>query len=416
MDDSLVLSHPTGNANVRQALIAFAEHRLLAEFWTTVAWNPQNRLIRLIPSGWRRQLSRRAFPARVLELTRTSPWRELARHALARTPLRRLSYPGGAFSPNAIHESLDRAVAGRVRAMSGSVRGVYAYDHAALNTFREARARGMKCFYDLPVPYWGGLKRLCDEEVELNPEWRLTHPFRSATAQELERKDEELRLADVVIVASQFSKKSLSEAPAFHAPVAVIPYGAPAVGAGAAREGRRGRPLKVLFVGGLDVRKGLPYLLKAMRLLARGAELTIVGWPPNGQLSTELEATLRTHRWIRSLAHEELLGEMARQDVLVLPTLYDGFALAITEALSQGLPVIATPNAGAAELLEHGRDGFIVPIRSADAIAEKLQLLAGDGELLASMSAFASRKAQSLSWQSYRQRLAHTVAAALEPH
>jgi len=78
---------------------------------------------------------------------------------------------------------------------------------------------------------------------------------------------------------------------------------------------------------------------------------------------------LERHHWIASLPHPLILEQMRQHDVLVLPSLFEGYALVINEALSQGLPVIATANSGATEAVRDGVEGFIVPIRSSQAIA-----------------------------------------------
>ena len=73
--------------------------------------------------------------------------------------------------------------------------------------------------------------------------------------------------------------------------------------------------------------------------------------------------------------------------------------------MAQGLVVIATPHTAAPDLIDDGADGFIVPIRSAEAIAEKLELLAQDPARLHEMKQAARRKAQVHSWEVYRRSL-----------
>ena len=149
--------------------------------------------------------------------------------------------------------------------------------------------------------------------------------------------------------------------------------------------------LKVLFVGALSQRKGLSYLMEAAGHLGSKIELTLIG----RRISEcrPLDAALRTHRWIPSISHGALLEEMSRHDVMVFPSLFEGFGLVILEAMSQGVPVIATPNTAAPDFVSDGDDGFIVPIRDADAIASKLELLTLDRDLLAAMSQAAIRTA-----------------------
>jgi starch synthase len=100
-----------------------------------------------------------------------------------------------------------------------------------------------------------------------------------------------------------------------------------------------------------------------------------------------------------------MLREMKRHDVLVLPSLFEGFGLVILEAMAQGLVVIATPHTAAPDVIENGIDGFVVPIRSAEAIAEKLEALLKDRTQLHEMKLAAQRKAQQFRWEVYRRRL-----------
>jgi glycosyltransferase involved in cell wall biosynthesis len=81
------------------------------------------------------------------------------------------------------------------------------------------------------------------------------------------------------------------------------------------------------------------------------------------------------------------------------------------EALASGLPVITTPNAGS--VMRDGVDGFVVPIRDAEALAEKIELLAKNPELLAWMSHNARERAQEFSWEKYGERLVETISGVL---
>jgi glycosyltransferase involved in cell wall biosynthesis len=122
-----------------------------------------------------------------------------------------------------------------------------------------------------------------------------------------------------------------------------------------------------------------------------------------------LDAAVRKYRWLPTLSHAAVLREMQNHDVLVLPSLFEGFGLVILEAMAQGTLVITTDHTAGPDIVENETDGFIVPIRSAEAIAEKLELLARDRERVMSMKAAAKRKAQSRGWDRYRNRLAEVA-------
>ncbi len=421
----ILFSHPTGNANVRAAALGLARAGLLGEFWTCVNCAPGRGGLarRLLPASLRAQLSRRTFPDELQPFIRARPWREIARLASHRLGLASLTrHETGRFSVDAVYRALDRRVASRVSELDG-VSAVYAYEDGAVRTFRAAKRLGLPALYDLPIGYWRAARDLLTEEAELQPAWASTLIGNTDSAAKTERKDEELALADIVYSASTYTLKTLAAAPGLRARVEVIPYGAPARGAatetppdgaGASRPrvrrradggGDAGAPLRVLFVGSLGQRKGLSYLFAACRSLGASVALTVIGTRPLSPCPA-LDAELARARWIPSCPHAQVLAEMDAHDVFVFPSLFEGFGLVLLEAMACGLPIIATPHTAAPDLITDGREGFVVPIRDAAAIAGKLDLLRRDRERLRAMSAAAAARAADFTWEAYSGRLA----------
>jgi alpha-maltose-1-phosphate synthase len=407
----ILFSHPTGNANVREAARALDEAGLLCEFWTSIRWNQESLLNRLLPGSVTRELQRRTFSNIGRGRMRCHPWVELGRLTARQLNLSHLTRDqAGKFSIDAVYRSLDLKVAGRLYG-APEIRGLYAYEDGALTSFRAARQRGIKTIYELPIGYWKCCRALMEEEVFLKPEWAETVQGTNDSNEKLQRKEEELSLATDIIVASGFARGTLRTAGPLNARISVLPYGAPASRISRTESTRRDRKLRVLFVGALSQRKGLSYLVQAVERLGPELELTLIGRRVSE--CRPLDAALRAHRWIPSISHGALLEEMSRHDVMVFPSLFEGFGLVILEAMSQGVPVIATPNTAAPDFISNGEDGFIVPIRDADAIAEKLEMLLLDRNLLAAMSNAAIRKAAQHSWEQYRCRLVAAVRFAL---
>jgi glycosyltransferase involved in cell wall biosynthesis len=384
----ILLSHPTGNENVRQAALAFREADLLGEFWTCLSWDPDRAMNRVLPKRVRKQLARRSFPSSIRPLIHTVPSREVGRLLFG--------LPG----IDVVLQDLDRRVAARLEQIENCDL-VYAYEDGALDTFRAAKNQGIRRVYDLPIGYWRVAQQIYAEESKREPEWAKTLTGTRDSDEKLERKEEELTLANRVVVASSFTKQTLAAAN-FSATVDVIPYGAPAVTENEIAS--HAKNLRVLFAGSLGQRKGLSYLLQAVELLGSKVELTLLGRKAASDCRP-LEAATREHRWIPSLPHHEVLREMQQHDVLVLPSLFEGFGLVIPEAMAQGLVVIATAHTAGPDLIDNGIDGFIVPIRSAEAIAEKLEMLAQDRDQLREMKLAARKKAARLRWEDYRRRL-----------
>jgi glycosyltransferase involved in cell wall biosynthesis len=163
---------------------------------------------------------------------------------------------------------------------------------------------------------------------------------------------------------------------------------------------------RVICVAQISPRKGQIYLLEAWKKLGLpGAELLLVGaisWPMNAVL----RRYKGTFRHIAFVPNDKLVEYYGRSSVFVLPTLEDGFAIVTAEAMACGLPVITTANNGAADIVSHGRDGFVVPARSSEAIAQYLELLYRDRDLTREMSRLAVIKARGeLGWDKYAGRL-----------
>jgi starch synthase len=412
----LLFTHPTGNANVRHAALGLHRAGLIDEFWTCLNYRGTSPLSRLLPGGVRTQLARRSFPDALQPHLHAHPWREAARLFAHRAGFNSLvRHETGRFSVDAVYHSLDRRVARRLREKNFT--GLYAYEDGAVCGFREAKKRGVKTLYDLPIGYWRAARELLLEEAQREPAWASTLIGNDDSPAKTARKDEELALADRVYVASSYTLKTLASAPGFSAPVEVIPYGAPLRPATAPRRAERdgSGPLRVIFVGSLGQRKGLSYLFNACRSLGSAVELTIIGTLPL-QPCAALEAELKRERvrWIPSCPHAEVLAEMAAHDVFVFPSLFEGFGLVLLEAMAMGLPIVATPHTAAPDLIDDGQEGFLVPIRSAEAIAEKLALLHSDRALINAMGARAVTRAASFTWENYGARLAASVSRACQ--
>jgi len=408
---SVLMSHPTGNQYVRNALRSLVERGMLAEFWTTIAWDRESPLNRLLPARLRRQLFRRSFENVARARLKSFPWRELVRLLTRSSPLEKMLCSGERpFSVIGMFRSFDRKVAGRLRKVNPDV--VYAHEGGALHTFQAAQKLGIKSVYELPSGYWYWERDLSKLEESQNPEFANILPKLGDSEAHMRWKDEELALADCIVVPSHHVRRTLSGIIP-NERIRVVAYGAPPIRPRLEEKKlRSGRPLQILFAGALHQRKGIGYLIKATEMLGRDGDLTLIG--RRFASNRIVDAACRRARWYDSLPHNNVLDVMTRMDVLVLPSLSEGFGMVVTEALACGLPVIVTTNVGAGDLIQDGREGFIVPITSADAIAEKLAILHKDRDLLRQMSHNAHETAANNSWEVYRANWAKAVCGLFE--
>jgi glycosyltransferase involved in cell wall biosynthesis len=396
----IVMSHATGNANVRAVLAALDDARLLDVFFTTVGVRAHSTLPRALPESLRSTISRRLFAARHARIE-FHPWKELLRLA-------------GHATIDEVCFDLDAHVAAACRQRLARLSGVYCYEDMACDTFRAARANGGITFYDLPIAYWETSQRLLWEEAQRWPAWEPSLVGTRDSQAKLERKAEELELADVVLCPSQFVLDSLPEKARTNKTCVVTEFGSPRVVISEEHPRAAGGMLRVLFAGSMTQRKGLADLFAAMKLLRRNdVELVVMGAPiaPLEFYRDQFSA----FRYEPPRAHGEVLELMQGCDVFVLPSIVEGRALVQQEALACGLPLIVTPNAGGEDLIEEGRTGFLVPIRAPQIIAEKISWFADHRDALPAMREAARAKAAEYTWQRYGEKVVATVRAALAP-
>jgi glycosyltransferase involved in cell wall biosynthesis len=111
---------------------------------------------------------------------------------------------------------------------------------------------------------------------------------------------------------------------------------------------------------------------------------------------------------IDHIPQSELAEAFRKADVFVFPTLVEGMPLVVIEAMASGLPVITTPN-GPGDIVRDGVDGFLVPPRNVDAIAERLEQLRLDPNLRISMGRAARERALKFTWEYYREKVVQRI-------
>jgi glycosyltransferase involved in cell wall biosynthesis len=166
-------------------------------------------------------------------------------------------------------------------------------------------------------------------------------------------------------------------------------------------------PGRILYAGIADVRKGIHYLAKAAILLrgcGKGYEVRVAG-VANDTVRNHPDARVLT--FLGHITREQIIDEYRLADIFVLPTLAEGSASVVFEALSAGLPVVTTRSAGS--VVTNGREGYIVPERDAEALAEAIERIVEDRALRASMAEQAKVTAAAYDEQRWRRRLVGTL-------
>jgi glycosyltransferase involved in cell wall biosynthesis len=406
----ILFSHPTLNENAKALINGLFKHQLLYKLYTCIAIFPGQILYKLGENPKLKDLKRRRLDVTWQAFTLANSFFEFGRLLASKINLEFLiTHEKGAFCVDKVYQKHDQWVANNlVKAKRAGIVGVYAYEDGALSTFTKAKKIGLKCIYDLPIGYYKSARLLMQQEFECNPEWSSTLTGFNDSQTKLNNKDKELALADVIFVASSFTKKTLEEYSGILKEIKVIPYGFPEVNKKKEYHPLENRKLKILFVGGLSQRKGISYLFEAVEGLQNKVELTIVGHKavPNCEA---LNKALEQHHWIPSLSHDQVLACMRDHDVFVFPSLFEGFGLVITEAMSQGVPVITTERTAGPDLIENDVDGWIIPAGTSIALKNVLNNILEKPELLKKFGLAAQTKAAARPWSVYGQEMADAL-------
>ena len=402
MGKKIIISHPTGNENTRHAVLALYKKEMLEAFVTCVACLPGNIYDKLSKLPGLSEFKKRSFDACLGQFIKSYPFRELLR--LLKRKIKFIP----TVTVDDVYHHIDKKVKEYIK--RHDVDGVYAYDDGALETFRYAKVKGIKCFFDLPIVHWRCYQSLLADEAKKNPEWAETLGVFGDTKEKLIRKDEELELADCIFVASSFTKESILKyyPHSLSSPIKVIPYGFSDVYKERTYDVNSNRKLKFLFVGRLSQSKGLSYLFEAIDKYPNDIELTIVGYNsyPN---CTALQNQLKKHKYIGTLAHDNVLKEMRKADILIFPSLFEGFGMVITEAMSQETPVIATNRTCAIDFIRNGENGWVVEAGSVESLTNAIRDAISKRNQLEKIGKNAMETARQRPWCCYENEISDAI-------
>jgi glycosyltransferase involved in cell wall biosynthesis len=267
-----------------------------------------------------------------------------------------------------------------------------------------------KCLLFQLHPHPLSIRKIFEEEIRLVPVAKdsiLGELEMNQDHHVLDRLLGESILADACVVASSFTKETLVENSIPNNKITVVPYGVdsskfPLKQVYNSVNGS----LNIIFVGQMIQRKGLFYLLEAIKKLnSPNVNLTIVG---RGSIDYNLLKNYSSASNIHikiNVSHAELVNEFHKNDVLIFPSLVEGFGQVILEAMSSGLPVICTPNTAGRDLFLTGDEGIIVPIRSVDALVQKIEWCMANKSELSEMGRIALETAKSFTWEKFRKEI-----------
>jgi glycosyltransferase involved in cell wall biosynthesis len=296
------------------------------------------------------------------------------------------------------------------------VDGFIGVEYGCLSALQTASSLGTSTVVAFLSPHHQVLRETVFTEYEQFPELLTPYVKRQLRLlpERTARKDAEARLADCIHTASRFTAESLVKAGFPREKMTIVPLGCPLPISEDALAPMPSRKAKFIYAGPFSVRKGAHYLLNAWATLAPGsnAELHVYGLPLLPQRC--LNAVCGNVIMHGSVSREELATAYQQSSALIFPTLCDGFGMVAMEALSYGLPVVMTTTAGAADVIEQGKNGFVVPPKNTDALAERMEWCIRHPGDLWEMRRHALATARECTWEKFRADFMEQSARVLQ--
>lgn len=266
------------------------------------------------------------------------------------------------------------------------------YELSSLESFKVCKEKNKICIYDLPIVAYNFQKEIFERYGKKYDE------------KEIFIKKQELNLADYIIVPSEIVKESLIKLNICEKKIIKIPYGVDISKFLPKEKYEVSKTLKILFVGHVIWRKGIETILKVLKELKGKIdfEFNIVGGAPEKEI---LEKYKGLYNYYPFLPHEKLVEIYKENDIFVFPSLIEGFAQVVLEAMACGLPVIVSNRAGSNDIVREGIDGFIIFPEDSNLLKEKIIYFYNNREKIYEMGKNASEQARKYTWEKYRENL-----------
>jgi len=287
---------------------------------------------------------------------------------------------------------------------------LWGYNASSLSAFEAGKSAGRTLILDRTIGDFRLYNRLMDQVAQTHAAW-FVPTDRQFTQALIERDQREYELADSILCGSEYCAQTVRDCggPDVAGKVRVLPYcfdEALFANQPPPKPLDRTRPLRFLFIGQINPRKGVHHLLEAFaRIPASAASLTLVGEMrvPSAAFAPHAERV----QWIPTVPRAEIPAIMAAHDVLVFPSYFEGSALSLIEALASGMGVIQTKAAGngASE-----QTGLVLDEPSSEGLYAALMTAIDDRAGVDAWRAASQGEASRYSFAAYRANIAALLA------
>ncbi|PQD96177.1 hypothetical protein CYL18_06135 [Pradoshia eiseniae] len=291
-------------------------------------------------------------------------------------------------------------------AIKNHIDAIILYDTLALTALEYIKSKkaNIKLILDMSAPNAHYMDIIYKNDIKLNPEISIKLIEETQTSiykQRIKTALDEMKLADYFLVASTFTKKSLVFDRVSESKIINCQYGID-YSRIVKRENKSSidKRLNCIFVGNVTQKKGIFYLFQAIDVLGTdNYQFNIIG--DYDRSDVNITKYKEKCNFTGHITKDKLKVYLSNADVMVFPSLCDGFGFAALEALASGIPVISTKNAGVSDLIVNGHNGYIVEAGNSKQIIEKLSQLEVNRDLLSIMSENASKTPLDYQWEDY---------------
>ena len=277
----------------------------------------------------------------------------------------------------------------------------------SLYSLRKAKSFGAMTIVERGSSHILYQKKILEEEYE-----KYEVKIKPIDERIVEKELAEYNEADYISVPSSFVKQTFIDKGFSPEKLIHVPYGVDLDNFKAVP--KSDNIFRVIFAGSSSLRKGVHYLLQAFsELKLKDAELLLIG-----SVSPEIKPFLKKnndcYKHIGKIPHLELYKYLSGGSVFVLPSIEEGLAMVIPQAMACALPIICTTNTGGADIVRDNIDGYIISVRNSEAIKEKIICLYENQELCKSMGKSAKeRVSKGFTWNDYGERIIECYKRAL---
>lgn len=391
----VIVSNPGLGSHVRQTVRAYDEGHVLDTFYTTI----------LLPTNY---VNKKLFDK--YKGLRSRQFKELAHHKVSSLFLPELCRLfSSKFFSNTTTDKIwewsehffDNWVAQKI---SKEISVFHGYEHASLASLKKCKSKKIFSVYEQPSAH----HQFFTERIVL-PLLEKEHAFRlnfkelfdsDLSKKRNSRRDEELKLADLIICNSTYVKNTLLHAGITEDKIQVLPLGFPEV---IHREVSVKSKLRFLVSGNLSYLKGVHHILRLWKKypeLFSQHELFCIGTDTLDPI--EWEGLPKNVQKMNRMNSVDYLQELSKADVYLLNSYSDGFGMVMSEAMANGLAVIGTENSAAPDIIQQDITGKIIPVANEVALLEAMTWMIAHPEDLVKMRMAAMEYAKGHSWDTYR--------------